>query len=53
LITPGRYAKSNGAKYLEGLSVDPDSPAIGLWAVSTFEKEGFRYVKDVGVRDAM
>ncbi|MDR1387931.1 MAG: GNAT family N-acetyltransferase [Propionibacteriaceae bacterium] len=47
----GEYALSQGAEHLEAYPVDPDSPSyrfMGL--VSTFEKAGFRHVKDAGAR---
>ncbi|HWQ74476.1 MAG TPA: GNAT family N-acetyltransferase [Syntrophomonas sp.] len=45
------YAKNNGAKYLEAYPVDPESPSYRFMGfVSTFEKEGFRYIKDAGTR---
>lgn len=47
----GAYAASNGAKYLEAYPVDPESPSYRFMGfVSTFEKEGFHFVKDAGTR---
>lgn len=46
-----KYAKKNGAKYLEAYPVDPGSPSyrfMGL--VPAFEKTGFEFVKKAGIR---
>ena len=46
-----KYAKSNGARYLEAFPVSRDSPSyrfMGL--VPTFEKAGFTFLKYAGTR---
>ena len=46
-----KYAKKNGAKYLEAYPVKPDSPSykfMGL--IQTFEKADFKFVKNAGTR---
>jgi GNAT superfamily N-acetyltransferase len=46
-----KYAKRNGAKYLEAYPVDPDSPSYKFMGfVSTFEKADFIFVKKAGTR---
>lgn len=46
-----KYAKKNGAKYLEAYPVDPDSPSYRFMGfVATFEKEKFKEVKMTGSR---
>lgn len=45
------YAKANGANHMEAYPIDPASPSYRFMGyVSTFEKEGFSYVKDAGSR---
>jgi GNAT superfamily N-acetyltransferase len=46
-----KYAKKNGAKYVEAYPVRPDSPSYRFMGfVSTFEKAGFSFVKKAGTR---
>lgn len=46
-----RYAKDNGAKYIEAYPVAPDSPSYRFMGfVPTFEKAGFQLVKSAGTR---
>jgi GNAT superfamily N-acetyltransferase len=46
-----KYAKENGAKYLEAFPVDPDSPSYGFMGYKpTFEKMGFTFRHKVGHR---
>lgn len=47
----GKYAKKNGAKYLEAYPVRPDSPSYRFMGfVDTFKKAGFTFVKKAGTR---
>lgn len=46
-----KYARSNGAKYLEAYPVEPDSPSYRFMGfIKTFEKAGFSFVKKAGTR---
>ena len=46
-----KYAKENGAKYLEAYPVETDSPSYRFMGfIKTFEKEGFTFVKKAGTR---
>lgn len=46
-----KYAKENGADFLEAYPVLPDSPSYRFMGfVKTFEKEGFEFVKMAGSR---
>jgi len=46
-----KYAKKNGAKYVEAYPVKPDSPSYRFMGfVKTFEKAGFDFVKKAGTR---
>jgi len=46
-----KYAKKNGAKYLEAYPVDTDSPSYRFMGfVPTFEKTGFDFIKKAGTR---
>ena len=46
-----KYAKKNGAKYLEAYPVDPDSPSYRFMGFKhTFEKADFEFVKKAGTR---
>jgi GNAT superfamily N-acetyltransferase len=46
-----KYAKKNGAKYLEAYPVDPDSPSYRFMGfVKTFEKVDFTFLKKTGTR---
>ena len=46
-----KYARKNGAKYLEAYPVDPDSPSYRFMGfIHTFEKAGFSFVKKAGTR---
>ncbi len=46
-----KYAKKNGAKYVEAYPVEPDSPSYRFMGfVSTFEKAVFNFVKKAGTR---
>ena len=46
-----KYAKKNGAKYLEAYPVDADSPSYRFMGfVKTFEKARFNFVKKAGTR---
>jgi GNAT superfamily N-acetyltransferase len=46
-----KYAKANGAHYVEAYPVDPDSPSYRFMGfVKTFEQAGFRFVKKAGKR---
>lgn len=46
-----KYAKKNGAKYLEAYPVDPKSPSYRFMGfVHTFEKAYFTFVKKAGIR---
>jgi GNAT superfamily N-acetyltransferase len=46
-----KYAKKNGAKYLEAYPVEPDSPSYRFMGfVNTFEKSHFNFVKKAGKR---
>jgi GNAT superfamily N-acetyltransferase len=52
LITEAKkYARKNGAEYLEAYPVDSDSPSYRFMGLrSTFEKNGFKFVKRAGKR---
>lgn len=52
LITAAlKYAKRNGAKYVEAYPVKTDSPSYRFMGfVKTFEKAGFSFVKKAGTR---
>jgi GNAT superfamily N-acetyltransferase len=46
-----KYAKRNGAKYVEGYPVDPDSPSYRFMGFkATFEKAGFNFSHNAGRR---
>jgi hypothetical protein len=46
-----KYAKKNGAKYLEAYPVQPDSPSYRFMGfINTFEKADFSFVKKAGSR---
>lgn len=46
-----KYARKNGAKYLEAYPVDPDSPSYRFMGfIHTFEKADFDFVKKAGTR---
>lgn len=46
-----KYAKKNGAKYLEAYPVAPDSPSYRFMGfVETFDHAGFTFVKKAGTR---
>jgi GNAT superfamily N-acetyltransferase len=46
-----KYAKNNGAKYLEAYPVETDSPSYRFMGfIKTFKKEGFTFVKKAGTR---
>jgi GNAT superfamily N-acetyltransferase len=46
-----KYAKKNGAQYLEAYPVEPDSPSYRFMGfIQTFEKSGFEFVKKAGTR---
>ena len=46
-----KYARKNGAKYLEAYPVDPDSPSYRFMGfIKTFEKADFDFVKKAGTR---
>jgi ribosomal protein S18 acetylase RimI-like enzyme len=46
-----KYAKENGAKFLEAYPVKPDSPSYRFMGfINTFEKSGFHFVKEAGSR---
>ncbi len=46
-----KYARENGAGYVEAYPVDPDSPSYRFMGyVHSFEKAGFTFVKDAGAR---
>lgn len=46
-----KYARRNGAKYLEAYPVDPDSPSYRHMGFKpTFEKASFSFVKKAGTR---
>src|SRR5687768_15054991 len=46
-----KYAKKNGAKYLEAYPVDPKSPSYRFMGfVHTFEKADFDFIKKAGTR---
>ena len=46
-----KYAKQNGAKYVEAYPVEPDSPSYRFMGYrTTFEKADFEYVKKAGKR---
>lgn len=46
-----KYAKENGAKYLEAYPVEPDSPSYRFMGfVKSFEKVDFEFVKKAGTR---
>lgn len=46
-----KYARKNGAKYLEAYPVDPDSPSYRFMGfIQTFEKADFEFVKKAGTR---
>jgi GNAT superfamily N-acetyltransferase len=46
-----KYARKNGAKYLEAYAVKPDSPSYRFMGfIQTFEKAGFDFVKKAGTR---
>lgn len=46
-----KYAKKNGAKFLEAYPVEPDSPSYRFMGfIKSFEKAGFSFVKKAGSR---
>lgn len=46
-----KFAKANGAKFIEGYPVAPNSPSYRFMGfIPTFEKAGFEYVKNAGTR---
>ena len=46
-----RYARKNGAKYLEAYPVETDSPSYRFMGfIQTFEKADFNFVKKAGTR---
>jgi len=46
-----KYAKRNGAKYLEAYPVEKDSPSYRFMGyVQTFERNGFKFIKKAGTR---
>ncbi len=46
-----KYAKANGAKYVEAYPVDPDSPSYRFMGFKpTFEKIGFDFKHKAGRR---
>ena len=46
-----KYARTNGAKYLEAYPVETDSPSYRFMGfIKTFEKAGFNFVKKAGTR---
>jgi len=46
-----KYARKNGAKYLEAYPVDPDSPSYRFMGfIQTFEKADFNFIKIAGTR---
>jgi GNAT superfamily N-acetyltransferase len=46
-----KYAKKNGAQFLEAYPVLPDSPSYRFMGfVPTFEQTGFKFVKKAGTR---
>ena len=46
-----KYAKNNGAKYIEAYPVEPDSPSYRFMGfIKQFEKAGFKYIKKAGTR---
>ena len=46
-----KYARKNGAKYLEAYPVDIDSPSYRFMGfIKTFKKAGFNFVKKTGTR---
>ena len=46
-----KYAKKNGADYLEAYPVEPDSPSYRFMGfIKTFEKAEFKFVKKAGTR---
>lgn len=46
-----KYARRNGARYLEAYPVKPDSPSYRFMGfISSFEKAGFEFVKTAGTR---
>ena len=46
-----KYAKENGAKYVEAYPVDPESPSYRFMGFKpTFEKAEFQFVKKAGTR---
>lgn len=46
-----KYARENGAEYVEAYPVDPDSPSYRhMGFIKTFEKAGFDFVKKAGTR---
>jgi hypothetical protein len=46
-----KYAKKNGAKYVEAYPVEPDSPSYRFMGfITTFEKTDFSFVKKAGTR---
>lgn len=46
-----KYARKNGAKYLEAYPVKPDSPSYRFMGfIHNFEKTGFKFIKNAGTR---
>ncbi|MEM7348633.1 MAG: GNAT family N-acetyltransferase [Chloroflexota bacterium] len=46
-----KYAKANGARYLEAYPVDPDSPSYRFMGVKPmFEESRFEFIKKAGTR---
>ena len=46
-----KYAKENGAEYIEAYPVEPDSPSYRFMGFKhTFEKANFNFIKKVGSR---
>jgi GNAT superfamily N-acetyltransferase len=46
-----KYAKENGAKYIEAYPVKPESPSYRYMGfINAFEKAGFKFIKMAGTR---
>lgn len=51
ILNAKKYAKENGAEYLEAYPVQPDSPSYRFMGfVPFFEKAGFNFIKKAGIR---
>ena len=51
IVASKKYAKKNGAKFLEAYPVKPSSPSYRFMGfIDTFKKAGFNFIKKAGTR---